>query len=150
MQQWIPWWGHLLSNSLNLSHASHKLSSSSWWKYVISLFNFAFLVGWKYFIKNLSAKSLHVVIESGGREFHHALAWSLKENGKILSLNASYDTPAILKTSLTSKNSLRCRWGSSDVSPLNYPTVCSVWNIISLSSKLSTWTLGLTIPGYMA
>ena len=135
MQQRIPWWGHILSNSLNLSHASHKLSSSSWWKDVILFLNFAFLVGGKYLIKHLSAKSFHVVIESGDREFNHALARSLKENEKSLSLNASCDAPAILKASLTSRNNLRCRWGSSDDKPLNCPTVWSIWNITGLSSK---------------
>ena len=71
--------------------------------------HFAFSVGGKYFIKNLSAKSFHVVIESGGKEFNHAIVRSLKENGKSLSLNASYDAPATLKALLTSKNNLRCR-----------------------------------------
>ena len=98
---------HLLSNSLNISHASYKLSSSSLWKDVIAFLNFAFFVGEKFFIKNLSAKSFHVVMESGGKEFNHALTQSLKEYRKSLSLNASYDAPAILKVSLTSKNSLR-------------------------------------------
>ena len=147
MQQGIPWWGHLLSSSLNLSHALYKLSSSSWWKDVISFLNFALLVGGKYFIKNLSAKSFHVVIESGGKEFNHVRAQSLKEYEKSLSLNAYSDAPAILKASLISKNSLGWRWGSSDGNPLNCPTICNIWNITSFSSKLASCTSGLTIAG---
>ena len=115
---------------------------------VISFLNFAFLFGRKYFIKILSAKSFHVVIESGGREFNHALARSHKENRKSVSLNASCNAPAILKVSLTSKNNLRCRWGSSDDKPLNYPIVWSIRNITGLSSKLLAWMSRLTSRMY--
>ena len=74
---------------------------------MISFITFAFLVGGKYFIRNLSGKSFHVVIESSGNEFNHALTRSLKENEKSLSLNDSCDAPAILKALLTSKNNFK-------------------------------------------
>ena len=76
-------------------------------KFVISFLNFAFMAGEKYFIKNLSAKSFHIIMKSGGREFNHTLVRSLRENGKSMNLNASCDTPTILKASLTSRNNLR-------------------------------------------
>ena len=64
---------------------------------------------YKYTFSNTQNKSFHVVMESRGREFNHARAQCLKEYGKSLSLNASFDAPTILKASLTSKNSLRWR-----------------------------------------
>lgn len=74
---------------------------------MIAFLSFVFLVDGEYFIKNLLAKSFYVKIKSGSKEFNHAIALSLRENENGLNLNSSYDTLAILKASLTSKNSLK-------------------------------------------
>ena len=111
----------------------------------MSFLNLAFLVGGKYFIKNFSAKSFQVVIESDGKEFNQALARSLKEYGNNLSFKISSVTPFILNALATYMNNRRWRWGSSIGNPLNWPTVCNIWNMTSLSSKwrasISSYTM---------
>ena len=103
---------------------------------------FYILGRWEVLI-NLSTRSFHVVMESDGWEFNHAFTRSFRENEKTQSLNAYCDAPTILKALLTSKKSSRWRWGSSDGSPLKCPIVWSIWNIIGLSSKLTTCTWGV-------
>lgn len=74
---------------------------------MISFLNFTVLVSGKKFIKNFSAKSFHVEMKSGGKEFNKTLAQSLRKNKKSLGFTTFCDAPIILKASLISKNSLR-------------------------------------------
>ena len=145
----MPWCGHLLNKSLNLSHASNKDSSYVCLKEVISFLILAFFVGGKYLVKNFSANPFHKFTELGSNELSYTLARSFSEYGNSLNRKASSVTPGILKLLATSKNCFKWRCGSSWGSPLNCPTVCSIWNIMGLNSKWLAVISGRTIPVFM-
>lgn len=137
----------LRNKSFNRSHASYRDSSSSCWIVMISFWSLAFLLGGKYFIKNRSTNSCHVVMESGGKEFNHAHALSLNKYWNNSNLKASLVTPTNLKESLTSINKRRWRCRSLLGIPLNWSTVWSIWNIAGFNSNYGASILGLTILG---
>jgi len=78
------------------------------------------LLGGKNFARKAFVSSSHVEIDPGGSECSHALALSLSENGNRHRRMASADASLIFSVSQTSKNTERCRLGSSIGEPLNW------------------------------
>jgi len=77
------------------------------------------LLGGKNLARKAFVSSSHVEIDSGGKECSHALALSLNENGNRHRQMASLHAPFLFKVSHTSKNTERCRLGSSIGEPPN-------------------------------
>ena len=129
--------GHSLSKSLNRSHTSYKDSSSLWVKDVIWFLKLAVLLGGINLAMKAFVTSSHVEIDPGGSECSHALALSLNENRNRRRRITSVDAPLIFSVSQTSKNTERCRLGSSIGEPPNW----DCWTI-EISAGLSLKLLG--------
>lgn len=69
------------------------LISSSWVKYIMTFFHLAFLVGGKYLLRILLARSFQELTDPASKVVTHSLAQSLKEKGNNLIHSASLEIP---------------------------------------------------------
>jgi len=91
-------------------------------------------------------RSSHVEINPGGSESSRALPLSLSENGNRRRQMASFDVPLIFNISHASKNTERCKLGSSIDEPPNWDCWTMEINVV-LSSKLFAATGGIVMLG---
>jgi len=89
-------------------------------------------------------RSSHVVINPGSSECSHALALSLSENGNRHRRMASVEAPLIFRVSDTSKNTKRCKFGSSIGEPPNWD-FRTMQMSAGFSSKLLATTGGIVM-----
>ena len=104
-------------------------------KSVIKFLKLAVLLGAKDLTRKTLVNSFHVVIQPEGKEWNCALSLSLSEKGSSHSWMASVETPLSFNVSHTSKNTERCKFGSSKGVPPNWDC-CTMEMRASLSAKL--------------
>ena len=105
--------GVFCSNPWKQSSASLRDSSGNWWKEEISIFPSVVFDSGKYFFKNFSTTSSHVLKLLPLKECIHLFASPASEKEKRLRRIASSRTPAILTVLHISMYEARWVYGSS-------------------------------------
>jgi len=91
--------------------------------------------------RNALVNTSQVVIHPDGKECNQALALSLNEKGNKCNRMASVESPLSFNVSHTSKETERCRFGSSKEVPPNWDC-CTVGISAGLSLKLLASIVG--------
>jgi len=99
------------------------------------------LLGEKNFVRKALVSSSHVVMHSEGKKLSHALALSPSKKGNSCNQITSLETPLSFNVLHTSKNTERCKLGSSKGFLPNWD--CWTMEIrANMSSKLCGSTFG--------